>query len=101
MMKVSTHLTFDGECENAFQFYERALGAKITYLLRYGDSPMADQVPLEWQHKVVHASLTINEHILAGADIAPGQHERPQGFYVLLSPNDPLLAERVFKALAE
>jgi PhnB protein len=100
-MELSAHLTFDGRCEAAFQFYERVLDAKIDFLLRYGDSPMAEQTPPEWRSKVVHASLKIGDGVLAGADILPDQYERPQGFYVLLSPNDPLVAERMFKALAD
>jgi PhnB protein len=100
-MQLSLHLVFKGQCEAAFQFYERALGGRIVTMLRYGDSPMADQVAAEWRGKIVHASLTIGGQLLAGADVLPEQYERPQGFFVLLSPKDPVETERLFYALAQ
>ena len=100
-MQLSAHLIFDGQCEAAFHFYERVLGAKIVFLLRYGDSPMAEQTPPASRSKVIHATLQIGGQSLAGADVLPDQYERPQGFYLLLSPSDPVLAEKVFTALAD
>jgi uncharacterized glyoxalase superfamily protein PhnB len=51
-MQVSFHLVFGGQCEAAFQFYERTLGGKIVSTLTYGNSPMAEQVPPEWRGKI-------------------------------------------------
>jgi PhnB protein len=100
-MQVSFHLVFGGQCEAAFQFYERALGGKIVNILTYGHSPMAEQVPPEWRGKVVHANFAVGETVLAGADVLPDKYVRPQGFYVLLGVNDAMDAERMFSALAE
>jgi PhnB protein len=100
-MELSPHLTFCGQCEEAFGFYERLLGGKIVTMLTYGNSPMADQVSPEWRGKIVHASLTVVDRVLTGADVLPEQYERPQGFYVLLGIDEPADAERVFRALAE
>lgn len=100
-MQVSTHLVFGGQCEAAFQFYERVLGGKIVNILAYGNSPMAEQVPPEWREKIVHGTFTVGGTVLAGADFLPDQYVKPQGFYVLLSVDDPMDAERIFSALAE
>jgi len=100
-MEVTPHLTFCGRCEEAFRFYERALGGKIVTMLTYGNSPLADQVPEEWRGKILHASLTVAGGALAGADVLPEQYRRPQGFYVLLGIDQPTDAERVFGSLAE
>ena len=100
-MQVSFHLVFGGQCEAAFQFYERALGGKIVSTLTYGNSPTAEQVPPEWRGKIVHASFAVGETVLAGADVLPEKYVRPQGFYVLLGVNDAMDAERIFSALAE
>jgi PhnB protein len=100
-MQVSFHLVFGGQCEAAFQFYERALGGKIVSILTYGNSPTAEQVPPEWRGKIVHASFAVGETVLAGADVLPEKYVRPQGFYVLLGVNDAMDAERIFSALAE
>jgi PhnB protein len=100
-MKLSSHLTFNGECEAAFRFYERCLGGKILVMLTYGDSPMANQAPPEWNGKILHATLTVGDNVLVGADVLPEQYERPRGFYVLLGIDDPVDAERIYNELAE
>ncbi len=100
-MQLSPHLTFRGQCQTAFEFYERSLGGKIVTMLIYGNSPMAEQVSPEWRGKIVHASLTVGDTDLMGADVLPNDYEQPQGFYVVLSVDDRADAERKFHALAE
>ena len=100
-MKLSPHLSFDGQCEAAFRFYERSIGGKLVYMLTYGNSPMAEQVPLEWREKIVHATLMAGNYALLGADVLPEQYEKPKGSQLVLSVDDPLEAERIFAALAE
>ena len=55
-MQVNPYLSFKGECEAAFKLYEQCLGARIGTIFRYDGSPMADQVPADWQDKVMHGS---------------------------------------------
>ena len=47
-MKITPHLSFDGTCEEAFNFYAKCLGGKIAFLMRYGESPLAKDAPKEW-----------------------------------------------------
>ena len=99
-MKVSVQLSFDGTCEEAFATYARVLGGTISYSLRYRDSPMAAQVPADWQDKLYHATMTIGELTLMGGD----HHqvpEEPQGFMLTVHPSTADDAQRVFDALAE
>jgi PhnB protein len=101
-MKLSPHLVFDGRCEEAFRFYERVLGGRVVTMLRYGDSPMADQVAPEWHRRIVHVTLDLGDGVvLNGVDALPDDFERPQGFYVLIQPDEPAEATRVFNLLAE
>lgn len=100
-MKVSPHLVFDGQCEEAFAFYARVLGGEVVTMLSYGESPMADQVAPEWHARIVHATLDLGDGVLNGADALPDDFARPQGFYVLIQPDRPTEAERVFHRLAE
>ena len=46
--QVSPYLIFNGRCEEAFKFYEQALGGKIETIMTFGDSPMAQQAPPDW-----------------------------------------------------
>jgi PhnB protein len=101
-VKLNTHLTFNGQCEAAFKFYEKCLGGKITTMLAYGDSPMAGQVPADWRGKIVHATLELNGgHILTGVDFQLKDYEAPKGFFILLNIGDPLETERIFSSLSE
>jgi PhnB protein len=101
MMQLSPYLAFDGQCEAAFKCYEECLGGKIVMMMRYGESPMADQTPPDWREKVLHVTLAVNDQVLSGADAPPGRYQKPQGFSVTLSLGDPAEAERIFKTLAE
>jgi PhnB protein len=100
-LNLRTGLSFDGQCEAAFKFYERCFNGKMTFLLRWGDSPMAKDAPAEWKNKVLHATLAIGESSVSGADALPGSYEPPRGFTILLGLQDPGEAERLFHALAE
>ncbi|MBI3556104.1 MAG: VOC family protein [Deltaproteobacteria bacterium] len=101
-MKLNPHLSFNGQCEEAFQFYQRCLGGKIVAMLPYGDTPMAEQVPPDWRKKIIHATLDLSEVRLTGADVSDDQgYQRPQGFSVLLSPATAAEADRVFASLSE
>jgi PhnB protein len=99
-LKPAINLSFDGQCEAAFKFYERCLEGTITYMLTWGDSPMAKDVPPEWGSKINHASLLIDGVVLQGSDSAPGAFEPVQNIVIMLHPSIDD-AERVFTSLAE
>ena len=94
-------LSFDGNCEAAFDFYERNLGGKVVFKLTWGDSPMAKDVPPEWSGKLLHARLILGDTALLGHDAVPGTYQAPRGFSITLSLDDPEYAERLFSLLAE
>ncbi len=100
-MQLTTYLSFKGQCEAAFQLYERCLGGQLGPLFRYAGSPMADQVPADWQDKVMHASITVGGQVLMGGDVAPEKFEKPQGFSLSLQIPSPAEAERIFGELAK
>lgn len=100
-MHLTTHLSFRGQCAEAFEFYERLLGGTLVMKLTYGDSPMAEQVAPEWRDKICHATLRVHDSVLNGADTPAEQYQRPQGFFVLLAIDDLADATRVFNGLAE
>jgi PhnB protein len=101
VMGVNPYLSFDGRCEAAFRFYEECLDGKLGKIFRYAGSPLADQVPADWQNKVMHASLAIGEHVVMGGDVAPDRYERPRGFSLSLEMKDTAQAEHIFYLLAK
>ena len=100
-MKWYPHLAFNGQCEAAFRFYERCLGAKIAVMLTWVDSPVASDAPPGFGDKILHATLTVGDNMLAGSDSLPGQYQQPQGLHILVNIGDPVEGERIFNALAE
>jgi PhnB protein len=100
-MKLNPYLSFNGQCEAAFKFYERALGGKIEAMLPHEGSPMEQHVPPEWRSKIMHARLSVGDVVLMGSDAPPDRYRPMQGFSVTLGIDDPAEAERVFHALSE
>ena len=100
-MQLNPYLSFNGQCERAFKFYEKVLGGKIEAMMPYEGSPMAQQVPRERLSKIMHARLRIGDETLMGSDSPPDRYEPMQGFSVTLGTDDPHEAERVFHALSE
>jgi PhnB protein len=100
-MQLNPYLFFNGQCEAAFRFYERSLGAKIVAMMPHAGTPAEGQVPPEWRDKIIHARLVLGDQVLMGSDAPPDHFEKPQGFSVTLGIDDPADAERIFNALAE
>ena len=100
-MQLNPYLTFGGQCEAAFKFYEKVLGGKIEAMMPHEGTPAAEHVPPEWRNKIMHARLTVGDKVLMGSDAPPAHHEPMKGFSVTLGVDDPADAERIFHALAE
>jgi PhnB protein len=100
-MQLNPYLSFNGQCEAAFKFYERCFGATIECMMAYESRPVEFPVPAEWRKKIMHATLKVGNQVLMGADALPDRYQKPQGFSVTLGLNDQGEAERIFRALEE
>jgi len=101
-MKVIPYLFFDGACEEAFKFYEKALGAKIEVMFRFKDMPGSENpVPPELMDKVMHARMSIGGQTVMASDAMNGRYNKPQGFDVNLSVDTLEEADRIFKNLSD
>lgn len=99
-MEMTPYLTFKGDCEAAFGFYQECFGGTLGGVFRYAGTPYADQVPPDWQDKVMHASLAIGQQVVMGADVAPERYEAPRGFSLSLQLSRAADAERIFGQLS-
>jgi PhnB protein len=99
-MQLVSYLNFDGNCRDAFTFYERALGGTIVTMLDHSAMPDQAAVPPEWRTRIMHARLSIGDAVLMGGDAPPDSYKKPAGFSVALQTKDPAEADRVFQALA-
>ena len=99
-MEMHPYVSFKGDCEAAFTFYEQCLGGKAGEIFRYGGSPMEHQAPSDWANKVMHASLTLGNQVIMGGDVPPDRYEAPKGISLSLQIKGVADAERIFEGLA-
>jgi PhnB protein len=103
-MKVEPYLFFEGRCDEALEFYRKALGAEVTALYRYKDSPEPPEpgkCPPGSGDKVMHANVRIGETTLMASDGRCQGRPDFQGVSLSLAVADDVEAERKFAALAD
>jgi len=103
-MLVQPYLFLDGRCEEAIEFYRKALGAEVDMLMRFKDSPTPPQpgmVPPGSENKVMHASLRIGDSMIMASDGRCLGKANFQGFSLSLTVADVSEAERKFALLAD
>ena len=88
-MQLNPYLSFDGRCEAAFKFYEKALGGKIVAKMTYGETPMKEQSPAELHGKIAHIRMSIGDTLLMGSDSPPNRYEPAKGITVMLGIDTP------------
>jgi PhnB protein len=101
---VQPYLFFNGNCEQAIEFYRQALGAEVEMMMRFKESPEPHQpgmVPPGFENKIMHASFRIGGTTLMASDGCSDEKVNFNGFSLSLSVPDEADADRVFAALAE
>jgi PhnB protein len=100
-MKVQPYVFFDGKCDEALQFYQRALGAKVTALMRFSEAPDQSQIKPESKNKVMHAAFQVGDtEILASDGYCLGAPAF-QGFALTIHAADGAEALKLFTGIAE
>jgi PhnB protein len=106
-MPVQPYLDFDGRCEEALDYYRKALGAEVKMLLRFADGPQAssqecpEMLPPGSEKKVMHAEFRVSDTTLMASDCFCKGKPNFQGFSIALSPPTDAEAKRLFDALAD
>lgn len=99
-MQIDPYVLFDGNCEEAFTFYQSALGGDLE-ISRFAGSPMESNVPADAKNKVMHVSLRIKDAILMGADWVGESKLRPgNNISLSLATSDEGEAEEAFAKLS-
>ncbi len=100
-MQVSVHLTFNGNCREAMELYCKLMNGEILAMTTFGETPAGQDVPEDWQGKVVHATMSLGDITVATADIPPDRYQSSQGFNMFIEIENPDEASQVFARLAE
>jgi PhnB protein len=99
-MKLNTYLNYGGNCEEAFKFYEKHLGAKVVGIFRWSQMPdAAKHTPPGMENQVLHGRLSIGGTELMAADVPGAQPMRSA--YLTLSVSRSEDAERIYAVLVE
>ena len=103
-MEVRSYLFFDGRCEEALEFYRKTLGAEVTMMMRFNESPEPcpeGMVPPGSENKVMHAEFRIGDSTLMASDGNCGGQATFKGFSLSVNAATEDEADRLFNALAE
>ncbi|HEY9154704.1 MAG TPA: VOC family protein [Opitutaceae bacterium] len=100
---VQPYLFFNGRCDEALAFYQKSLGAKVDFIMRYNESPQPPPpgaIPAGFEKKVMHVTFRIGDNILMASD---GDEDKPAfgGFSLSLTLPTEDEARAAFNALAD
>lgn len=68
MATLNTYLNFNGNTEEAFNFYKSVFGGEFRTIQRFKDTPDAGKMPADIQDKIMHVALPIGGNVLMGTD---------------------------------
>ncbi|MFG1495861.1 YciI family protein [Saccharospirillum sp. HFRX-1] len=97
----AVHLSFEGNCREALEFYADLLGGKLLTIATYGEAPEPAPVPDDWSDKVIHSELSLGNLVIMGVDAPPAYFEKPQGISVQLSFDSVEKSRYAFDQLVE
>ena len=100
-MQLNAYLNFGGNCEEAFRFYEKNLGGKITFMMRYADQPDPKNIPPGTEKFVLYANMSIAGTELMGSDAPLDRFQPMRSVYLSLGVDSDAEAERIYGLLKE
>ncbi|HSD14438.1 MAG TPA: VOC family protein [Flavobacterium sp.] len=103
MTQVNPYITFNGTCEEAFNFYKSVFGGDFPYSGKYKDMPSEYPIAESEKEKIMHISLPIGNTVLMGSDAAAGFGDNfKEGNNISISINAESEAEatRIFNGLS-
>ena len=100
-MKVQPYVFFDGKCDDALEFYKRALGAKVTALMRWKEAPDKSMITPGQENKVMHSEFQVGETVILASDGRGTGKPSFQGFALTITADNDADAKRMFNALGD
>lgn len=108
-MKLNPYLNFDGQCEEAFNFYKKVFQTEFVEnnIMKFGDLPPSEDMPPlpdEFKNRVMHVAIKVGDETLMGSDTMPGMGKpfsKGINSYISVHPDSREEADRIFNELSE
>jgi PhnB protein len=100
-MQVQPYLFFGGRCDEALDFYKKAIGADVKTLMRFKDAPDQSMVSPASEDNVMHAQMQIGDTTVLASDGRCLGKPNFQGFSLAVSAKSEAEAEKMFSTLGE
>jgi PhnB protein len=100
-MHVQPYLNFDGRCDEALEFYKKALDAKVGMLMRFKDAPDKSMITPGSENKVMHSQVQVGDTTLLMSDGRCTGNANFHGIALAISVDSEAEAEKTFTALAD
>jgi PhnB protein len=101
---VQAYLLFGGRCEEAIEFYRKALGAEVEMMMRFKESPEPPPPGMlapGFENKIMHSSFRIGQTTVMASDGCSAEDGGFHGFSLSITVPTEADADRVFAALAD
>lgn len=103
-MKVNPYLNFDGQAEEAFNFYKSVFGGEFSGIMKMKEAPGTENLPEDEQNRIMHISLPVGKDtVLMASDIFPSMGQKlviGNNNYISLHPRSREEADRLFNGLS-
>ncbi len=100
-MHVQPYLDYNGRCDEALEFYKKAIGAKVGMLMRFKDAPDKSMISPGSENKVMHAQFQVGDTVVMASDGRNSGKPNFQGIMLSISANTEAEADKIFNGLAE
>lgn len=100
-MKVETHLSFEGQCEEALIYYQQQLNIEVSMLMRFADSPDPSLCPPGAENKIMHANFKLGETAFMASDGTCSGETSFSGFALSFNADSEAEGHRIFTAFAK
>ncbi len=100
-LMLQPYLFFEGRCEEAIDFYRKALGAEVNMMMRFKEAPDPAMCAPGTADKIMHAQLRLGQTMLLLSDGRCEKQTNFAGFALSLTVADVGEADRLFAALSD
>lgn len=103
MRVINPYLNFNGNTEEAFNFYRSAFGGEFAMIMRYKDTEDGKHMGEEEQNMIMHIALPIGSTMLMGTDMPKSMEQVTFGTNssLCVSVESREDADRIFNALSQ